>query len=84
VSRPREPLADAMRLARAIVATEGAALAHAARGGDEAAIEAACHHLTLRIAQALADAEREASERLPDVVDEPLMSQFAMFVRATH
>lgn len=84
MSRPREPLADAMRLARAIVADDGAVLAHAARGADEAAVEAACHRLTLRIAQALVDAEREAVERMADVVNEPTTPQFALFARATH
>lgn len=84
MSRPREPLADAMRLARAIVADEGAALAHAARGADSEAIEAASHRLTLRIAQALAETERETAERLAEVADEPAVPQFAMFVRATH
>lgn len=84
MSRPREPLADAMRLARAIVAEEGTALAHAARGADASALESACHRLAQRIALALVDAEREAAERISETFDEPTIPHFAMFVRATH
>ncbi len=84
MSRPREPLADAVRLARAIVAEEGMALAHAARGADEAALEAACHRLTQRIALALAETEREVAERISEAFDEPTIPHLAMFVRAPH
>ncbi|MBY0295902.1 MAG: hypothetical protein K2X71_07685 [Methylobacterium sp.] len=58
--RPREPFADAIRIARAIVALEGAALA---RARDPAAVEAAAQALACRIAEALLAAEGEATAR---------------------
>ncbi|GJD47441.1 hypothetical protein OPKNFCMD_0149 [Methylobacterium crusticola] len=67
--RPHEAVADAIRTARAIVAHEGAALAAAAHGADEAALEAAGRDLASRIAQAILDAEREAAERLAGLRD---------------
>ncbi|GJE00416.1 hypothetical protein [Methylobacterium isbiliense] len=61
--RARQPFADAIRVARAIVALEGAALARAARARDPAAVEAAAQALACRIADALLEAEREAEAR---------------------
>ena len=60
MTRPREPIADAYRIARAIVHEEGSALAHAARGADERAIEDASALLVCRIAEAIVEAERNA------------------------
>ncbi|WP_407520463.1 hypothetical protein [Methylobacterium oryzisoli] len=61
--RGPQPFADAIRVARAIVALEGAALARAARQRDPAAVEAAGHALACRIAEALLEADREATAR---------------------
>jgi len=61
--RPYESVADAVRTARAIVMQEGSALAAAARGGDDAALEAASCDLVSRIAQAILDAENDAMAR---------------------
>jgi hypothetical protein len=60
MTRPREPVADAYRIARSIVLEEGGALAFAARGADEAVIEEAGARLACRIAEAILDAERNA------------------------
>ena len=54
MARPHEPFADAIRTARAIVETEGRAMADAARGPD---FERAYDALVLRIAQAIQEAE---------------------------
>ena len=62
MTRPKEPLADAYRIARAIVLEEGSALAFAARSADEAAIEEAGSKLACRIAEAILEAERDAVE----------------------
>ncbi|TGE02281.1 hypothetical protein [Methylobacterium nonmethylotrophicum] len=61
--RPYEAVADAIRTARAIVMQEGSALAAAARGGDDAALDAASCDLVSRIAQAILDAENDALAR---------------------
>ncbi|TNC09897.1 hypothetical protein FF100_25235 [Methylobacterium terricola] len=61
--RPYEAVADAVRIARAIVMQEGTALAVAARAGDDAAVDAASCDLVSRIAQAILDAENEAMAR---------------------
>ncbi|AWN45189.1 hypothetical protein DK419_01635 [Methylobacterium terrae] len=61
--RPYEAVADAIRIARAIVMHEGSALAAAARTGNDAALDAASCDLVSRIAQAILDAENEAMAR---------------------
>lgn len=60
MTRPREPIADAYRTARAIVLEEGSTMAFAARRADEAAIEEAGAKLICRIAEAILEAERNA------------------------
>lgn len=62
MTRPREPVADAYRIARSIVLEEGSGLAFAARGADEAAIEEAGARLACRIAEAILEAERQAAQ----------------------
>ena len=84
MSRPREPLADALRVARGIVEVEGAAFATAARGAEPEAMEAACDHLAARIAEAIVAAERDAVDRAAAIEDVPHIPQFALFVRAAH
>ncbi|MGX7706231.1 hypothetical protein [Methylobacterium sp. Gmos1] len=61
--RPYEAVADAVRIARAIVMQEGSALAAAARAGNDAALDAASCDLVSRIAQAILDAEHETMAR---------------------
>lgn len=60
MTRPREPIADAYRIARTIVREEGSALAVAARSADETAVEEAVSALACRIAEAILEAERDA------------------------
>ncbi|AWB21455.1 hypothetical protein DA075_11435 [Methylobacterium currus] len=61
--RPYEAVADAVRIARAIVMQEGSAVAAAARAGNDAALDAASCDLVSRIAQAILDAEHDAMAR---------------------
>lgn len=68
MTRPREPLADALRTARDIVQDEGSALAFAARGADETAIEEAGARLAHRIAEAIVEAERHAAQQAADLL----------------
>lgn len=63
--RPHEPFADAIRLARAIVEVEGAALARVWDGNvanDDDRIDLAKEALVRRIAEAVADAELSGRE----------------------
>ncbi|MEH3144616.1 MAG: hypothetical protein PGN34_04555 [Methylobacterium frigidaeris] len=79
--RPREAVADAIRTARIIVMEEGTALASAASGHDQTALDAACRNLTTRIAQAILDAERETSERAAIAYDDETAGHIAPGVR---
>lgn len=79
-------MADALRIAREIVLHEGAELALAARGAEEAAIDEAGARLATRIAQAILDAERDSAERLAppdDSIAELGVSNFLRTFRLT-
>jgi uncharacterized protein YhjY with autotransporter beta-barrel domain len=63
MSRPHEPHADALRIARQIVDEAGSRLAKAVQQDEPQAIADACHNLTVSIAQAIVDADRAAAEQ---------------------